>query len=114
MTTVTDATQIPVRKSIVVDASPQRAFDVFTAGYDTWWPRTHHIGKSPMKKAILEGRVGGRCYTQQEDGTDCDWGQITAWEPPKRFVMAWQITPAWGYEPDLAKATEVEVTFTPV
>ena len=27
--------------------------------------------------------------------------------------MAWQVTHTWGYEPDLAKASEVEVRFTP-
>ena len=27
--------------------------------------------------------------------------------------MAWQITLDWQYEPDLAKASEVEVRFTP-
>jgi uncharacterized protein YndB with AHSA1/START domain len=107
----TDTT--PVRRTITVKASQQRAFQVFTEGFDTWWPRTHHIGKSPMKKGIIEGRVGGRCYTQQEDGTDCEWGSITAWEPPMRLVMAWQITPTWGYEADVAKSSEVEIRFTP-
>jgi uncharacterized protein YndB with AHSA1/START domain len=113
MTTVTDVTPIPVRKSIVVDASPEHAFHVFTAGYDTWWPRSHHIGKSPMKKAIIEGRVGGRCYTEQEDGSECDWGQVLVWEPPQRLVLAWQITHEWGYQPDLAQSSEVEVRFSP-
>jgi uncharacterized protein YndB with AHSA1/START domain len=28
-------------------------------------------------------------------------------------VLAWQITPQWQYEPDLAKSSEVEVRFTP-
>jgi uncharacterized protein YndB with AHSA1/START domain len=102
----------PVQKTITVEASPQRAFEVFTAGIDTWWPRSHHIGKSPMKKNILEGRVGGRCYSVQEDGADCDWGQIVVWEPPHRLVMAWQISTEWGYQPDLEKSSEVEVRFT--
>lgn len=101
-----------VQKTIVVVASQARAFEVFTAGIDTWWPRTHHIGKSPMKQCIIEGRAGGRCHTLQQDGTDCDWGEILAWEPPHRFVMAWKITHEWGYEPDLANASEVEVLFT--
>ena len=35
------------------------------------------------------------------------------WEPPQRFVMAWQVSQTWGYEPDLAKTSEVEVRFTP-
>src|SRR5678816_996255 len=74
----------PVIKSITVNAGPDEAFRVFTEDFDSWWPRSHHIGKSPMKKAIIEGRPRGRCYTQQEDGTDCDWGSILVWDPPKR------------------------------
>jgi uncharacterized protein YndB with AHSA1/START domain len=103
-----------VKKTITVEASPERAFEVFTAGIDTWWPRTHHIGSSPMKKTIVEGRLGGRCYSEQEDGTDCDWGQILVWEPPHKFVMAWQISHEWGYQPDLTKASEVDVRFSAV
>jgi uncharacterized protein YndB with AHSA1/START domain len=66
-----------------------------------------------MKKAIIEGRVGGRCYTEQEDGSECDWGQVLVWEPPQRLVLAWQITHEWGYQPDLAQSSEVEVRFSP-
>jgi uncharacterized protein YndB with AHSA1/START domain len=105
-------TDTAVRKSITVKASPEHAFQVFTSEVDTWWPRSHHIGKSPMQKTIIEGRLGGRCYSEQADGTECDWGQILLWEPPRRFVMAWQITPQWQYEPDLARSSEVEVQFT--
>lgn len=36
------------------------------------------------------------------------------WDPPKRLLIAWQITHQWGYEPDLAKASEVEIHFTPI
>jgi uncharacterized protein YndB with AHSA1/START domain len=103
----------PVRKSITVKASPARAFEVFTQGVDTWWPRTHHIGKSPMKRVVIEGRVGGRCYSEQAGDAECDWGEVLVWDPPRRFVMAWKITASWQYEPDLAKSSEVEVTFTP-
>ena len=114
MTTAANQTsEVPVRKSVTVKAGAERAFQVFTQGVDTWWPRTHHIGKSPMKKCIIEGRVGGRCYSEQVDGTDCDWGKVLVWEPPRRFVLAWQITHTFGYEPDLAKSSEVEVRFTP-
>jgi uncharacterized protein YndB with AHSA1/START domain len=105
---------IPVRRTISVNASVERAFRVFTAEFDTWWPRSHHIGKSPMKKAIVEGKVGGRCYTEQEDGTEFDWGRILVWEPPHRIVLAWQITPEWGYQPNLAQSSEVEIRFSPV
>ena len=101
-----------VRKSVTVKASPEHAFQVFTEGFDTWWPRGHHIGKSPLKKAIIEGWVGGRCYSEQMDGTDCPWGSILVWEPPQRFVFAWQIDGTWQYVADLAQSSEVEVRFT--
>lgn len=115
MTAIVDSTtDVPVRKSITVKASAEDAFRIFTEDFDSWWPRSHHIGKSPMRRAIVECRQGGRCYTVQEDGSDCDWGRVLEWEPPARLVIAWQITHQWGYEPDLAKSSEVEVRFTAV
>ncbi len=109
MTSVADAS---VKKSIPVKATVEHAFAVFTDGYDTWWPRTHHIGKSPMTRAIIEGRAGGRCCSEKADGSECDWGRVLVWEPPHRLVLAWQITHEWGYEPDLARSSEVDVWFT--
>jgi uncharacterized protein YndB with AHSA1/START domain len=101
-----------VRKSITVATSVARAFEVFTAEFDSWWPRSHHIGKSPMTHAWIEGVDGGRCYTSQEDGTECDWGKVLAWEPPHRLVIAWMIAADWSFEPDMSKTTEVEIRFT--
>ena len=111
-----NATLEPVRKSIRVQANAARAFKVFTEGLDSWWPKTHHIGKSPMTRAVMESGVGGRCYGEQADGTQCDWGRITVWDPPQRFVMAWLIKlegEEWLPEPDASVCSEVEVVFTP-
>ena len=113
MQVAVNATIAPIRRSVRVRAKTARAFQIFTEGLDSWWPKAHHIGNSPMTRAVIEGRVGGRCYGEQEDGTDCPWGQILVWEPPTRFVMAWQVTPEWKYQPDVSQSSEVEVTFTP-
>jgi len=110
----TQTTEAPVRRTVTVKAPTERAFQVFTEGFDSWWPRSHHIGSAPLKKAIIEGKVGGRCHSEQADGTDCPWGTVLAWEPPHRLVMAWQISPDWKYEPDLARSSEVEIRFTPL
>jgi uncharacterized protein YndB with AHSA1/START domain len=106
-------TDLPVRKTITVKAGPERAFRVFTEEIDSWWPRTHNIGKGTLKETRIEGYAGGRCYSEQTDGTECPWGRILVWEPPQRFVMAWQIDAQWQYQPDLAQSSEVEVRFTP-
>jgi uncharacterized protein YndB with AHSA1/START domain len=100
----------PVRKQITIDAAQAHVFKVFTDGIDKWWPRDHHIGASPLKQMIVEPRVGGRWYSSCQDGTEVGNGKVLAWDPPKRVVLAWQITADWKYDPDFV--TEVEVTFT--
>ena len=104
----------PVRKSIRVKASTEKAFRIFTQEMDTWWPRTYHIGSSPMKRVVVEGKSGGNIYTEQEDGTVCPWASVRTWEPPNLFVMVWQVSPEWQYEPNVERCSEVEVRFTPV
>jgi uncharacterized protein YndB with AHSA1/START domain len=100
----------PVRKRTRVNADPSRAFEVFTAGMTRWWPREHSINKSPIQDIILEPRVGGRWMERGEDGSECQWGKVLAWEPPARLVLAWQINAQWQYDPELV--TEVEVRFS--
>jgi uncharacterized protein YndB with AHSA1/START domain len=101
----------PVRKSIVVQASPQRAFEVFTTGIDRWWPKTHGIGEAPVKESIIEPFVGGRWYTKCEDGTDVVVGHVRIWQPAERFVVSWEISANWKPDPRLAFASEVDVRF---
>jgi uncharacterized protein YndB with AHSA1/START domain len=100
----------PVRKSLSVNATPERAFEVFTARFDSWWPRSHSIGQSPLAEAVLEPRTGGRWYGRLADGSEAEWGDVLAWDPPRRLVLAWRIGADWTYRADLL--TEVEVRFT--
>src|ERR1700753_4031674 len=100
----------PIRKSLWVDTSPARAFEVFSARMSSWWPPTHSILKSPLKQCIVEPWVGGRWYSTGEDGSSCDIGRVLVWQPPERLVLSWQITPDWAIDPDLV--TEVDVRFT--
>ena len=99
----------PVRKTVRVNADAARAFDVFTAGFTRWWPRSHHIAKVAMKDAVLEPRVGGRWYERGEDGSECEWGKVLVWEPPARVVLGWQINNAFEYDP--TTMSEVEIRF---
>jgi len=104
----------PVRKTVNVRTSAERAFKVFTDRFDSWWPRSHKLFQdAELAAAIVEGRVGGRCYQRAVDGRECDWGKVTVWEPPRRLVVAWQLDGQWQYDADLSHASEVEVTFTP-
>jgi uncharacterized protein YndB with AHSA1/START domain len=100
-----------VRRTITVAASQQRAFEVFTAQFGAWWPKDYHIGEAAMADFVVEPKVGGRWYELGVDGKQCDTGRVTAFDPPNRLVLAWQLNERWQYEPDPAHASEVEVRF---
>jgi uncharacterized protein YndB with AHSA1/START domain len=99
----------PVRRAITVEATVERAFDVFTAGFGRWWPASYSIGNSPLKNAVIEPRSGGRWYEVGQDGAECEWGEVLEWDAPSRLLLAWRIRSDWRYDPDLL--TEVEVRF---
>ncbi|HCT77491.1 MAG TPA: ATPase [Micromonosporaceae bacterium] len=96
---------------VTVAVPIERAFEVFTASFGTWWPADYHIGGADLANAILEPHEGGRWYEKGVDGSECDWGKVLAWEPPHRLVVTWQINGQWQYDPDPAHASEVEVRF---
>jgi uncharacterized protein YndB with AHSA1/START domain len=107
MTTLRPA---PVRKSLIVNATPEKSFTAFTSGIGRWWPRSKSIGSAPQADVVLEPGVGGRWYERGADGSECEWGKVLQWQPPSRVVLAWQIGADWKYDPSLV--TEVEITFT--
>jgi uncharacterized protein YndB with AHSA1/START domain len=98
-----------VRRQVVVATSPARAFEVFTAGMTSWWPPDHHIGSAPIDEIIIEPREGGRWYTRHTDGSETSTGFVTAWAPPERLVLTWQIGADWKYDPRLI--TTIELRF---
>ena len=101
-----------VRSEVVVEAPVDRAFRVFTEKMETWWPATHHIGKADMKSIVLERRTNGRWAEIGSDGSECNWGRVLVFDPPKRLVLAWQLTSTWQFDENFV--TEVEVNFTPL
>jgi uncharacterized protein YndB with AHSA1/START domain len=80
----------PVRKSILVPWSVDRAFHRFTAEIADWWPlSTHSVGEARSETVTFESQVGGRLFETLQDGTEAEWGRITAWEPPRRVAFTW-------------------------
>lgn len=106
MTKEQESTTAPVRVSISVNGTPERAFRVFTEELGTWWPMAHSLEPDQMMTAELEPRLGGKIIERHHDGTEANWGVITVWEPPSRLVFSWN--PSYEERPE----TEVEVTFS--
>jgi uncharacterized protein YndB with AHSA1/START domain len=96
----------PVVVAVDVRRGIEEAFQVFTAEIAAWWPVAgHSIEPDRVAAVVLEGRPGGRLYERWRDGGEAEWGQVLAWEPPRRLVLA------WSPNPDRPVPTRVEVTF---
>jgi uncharacterized protein YndB with AHSA1/START domain len=93
----------PVRQATTVRRGVTHTFEVFVATIARWWPlRPFSAGHERISEVVFEQRRGGRVYEVWDDGTTVEWGRLLVWEPPRRFVMTWEMTPA---------STEIELTF---
>jgi len=101
----------PVRKTVVVAATPATCFEVFTTGIDRWWPKSHGIGKAPITQSFIEPHVGGRWYTRCEDGTDVVVGHVRVWQPAECFVVTFEVGPEWKPDARVDFTSEIEVRF---
>jgi uncharacterized protein YndB with AHSA1/START domain len=104
-------TETSVNRSIVIAAPVEHAFKVFTERFGDFKPREHNLLASPIAETVFEARVGGHIYDRGEDGSECRWARVLAYEPPTRVVFSWDIGVQWQIEADTANASEVEVRF---
>jgi len=100
-----------VNMQVVVDASADRAFAVFTDGIGTWFPPEYNMLAVPIAERVFEPHVGGRVYDRGVDGSECQWARVLVYEPPHRVVISWDISPRWQIEADRTRTSEVEVRF---
>lgn len=93
----------PVRQATTVRSDVRHTFDTFVRTIGIWWPVTPFSrGEGRVRDVTIEPRTGGRVYETWDDGTESDWGEILAWDPPNGFTMTWLL---------FAEPTEVELTF---
>jgi uncharacterized protein YndB with AHSA1/START domain len=62
-----------------------------------------------MQDVFIEPREGGRWYETGVDGSECQWGEVLAWEPPRRVLLSWHLNSK--FELDEAVESSVEVQF---
>jgi hypothetical protein len=95
----------PLRLSFEIACPRDHAFEVWTTRMGAWWPKGHSTSGDPRTVVTLEPRLGGRIYERTSDDRRIDWGEITAWDPPRSLTYLWHI----GRE--ASQATVVELSF---
>lgn len=106
---MTQTTSAVVRRQIVVEATIDRAFAVFTERFGDFKPREHNLLGSPIAETVFEPRVGGHILDRGVDGTECRWARVLVYEPPRRVVFSWDIGPQWQVETEPDNTSEVEI-----
>jgi hypothetical protein len=101
---------VEVFRSVSVPLSQTRAFELFTTRMTEFWPKEHSIGTSEIAEVVIEPRSDGRWFERGADGSECQWGRVAFWDPPRKVVLLWQISADWQFDPEFE--TEVELTFS--
>jgi hypothetical protein len=52
----------PITGTVTVALPIEETFALFTAAFDSWWPRAFPIGATDVDAVVLEPFVGGRWY----------------------------------------------------
>jgi uncharacterized protein YndB with AHSA1/START domain len=97
----------PIRLSFEVRCSAVHAFTTWTARTTLWWPVDHTVTAQPGLEVVFQPRQGGRIFERTPAGDEHDWGEILAWDPPRRLLYRWHL------RQDATDATEVEIRFVP-
>jgi uncharacterized protein YndB with AHSA1/START domain len=96
----------PLTFNVAVPLSQSDAFDLFTRRIHTWWPlATHSISEANVDSVRIEPFAGGRIVETSRAGEEHVWGEVLAFERPRRLLVTWH--------PGGGPPTEVQVTFTP-
>ena len=101
---------VEVSRSVSVPLPQAQAFEFFTTQMTEFWPKEHSISDAELTEVVIEPRSGGRWFERGVDGSECEWGRVAVWEPPRKVVLLWQIGADWHFDPQFE--TEVEVTFS--
>lgn len=104
---------IPNLETAVTPALPrERAFRLFTAGLDSWWPvEFSWSGALSLHGFGIEERLNGSNYEIGPPGLRWDWGRILAGGPSTRLIFSRQIGPDRVPVPTAEQATEVTAAF---
>jgi hypothetical protein len=103
------AAAVEIVRSVSVPLPQARTFELLTTRMTEFWAKEHSIGSSEIAEVVIEPATGGRWFERGVDGSECLWGQVAVWDPPREVVLLWPIGADWQFDPDFE--TEVEVTF---
>jgi uncharacterized protein YndB with AHSA1/START domain len=101
-----------VHRALAVPVSRERAFDFFVNRMIEWWPSEFTFSEDTLDDIAIEPFGGGRWYETDNAGIVTAWGTVHEYQPIRRLVLSWRISPQRRPEPDESRASLITVSFT--
>ena len=94
----------PIRQTIIVAATPDVAFEVFTLGMGGWWDPAYTPDPDSFDGIALGPEVGSP-VSMVHGATSYPFGSVTVWEPSVRYAQTFWLAM------DPASPSTIEATF---
>lgn len=76
----------PIRRSVVVEATPERAYAAWTDEIGQWWPlATHSVFEHDNTVVFVDGDL----VETAADGSRTVWGSVLEADPPRLLRLSW-------------------------
>jgi hypothetical protein len=76
----------PLTHEYALPCSAAQAFETYIGRIGEWWDPNYSANAETFRAVTIEPRVGGRVFATHEDLGEHDWGEVTVWEPGRRFA----------------------------
>jgi uncharacterized protein YciI len=88
----------PIRREVIVKATLERAFALFTDEIGEWWP-LHDL-------SVFAGTVAfeGQLLVERTADDETVWAEVSEWNPPHTLTLDWHP----GSDPDTATVVRVD------
>ncbi len=97
----------PIVHELSLTCTPERAFHVFTHEIGNWWDPAYSSNADTYAAITIDPRMRGQITERHLDGSEHDWGEVLAWEPPTRVAFSFSLAQ------DRAFPTLIRATFVP-
>lgn len=81
----------PIVHEFTVSCSPEHAFEVFTARIGEWWDPAYTGNAETLTTVTIDPRMRGQITERHNDGSEHDWGEVIAWDPPARVAFSFTL-----------------------
>lgn len=97
----------PIVHELTLTCTPDHAFEVFTGHIGEWWDPQYSGNPETFSTVTIDPRMRGQITERHSDGSEHDWGEVIAWDPPARVAFSFTLGQ------DRSFPTVVRATFVP-